>query len=356
MCTSFDTSSLRPLFRALLLAAALPQLQLPAQSISPVLAPHAREVEISLDKAFEFLLRNQRADGTFPGAYGSSAGVVALAGMSFLAAGHTPGRDKYGTFINECIDYVLAQQSEGGYILTSKGKDRGMYSHNISTLFLAEVSGMLDHERDIKVREALAKAVRVILVAQKVKKRPGHEGGWRYSPTASDSDLSASGWALLALRAARLNGAMVSEKNIDAAVGYILRCQGEDGSFGYQKAGGGSVSLSGLGVLCLTLAGYHDSPEVLKAQQNLINRYQTVPKEKQSEYALYYVTQAAFQVGGKSWEKVGDWLYRRYLPLQNPDGSWSGKTPVYSTSMIVLSLTVPYRQLPIYQRDETVDE
>jgi hypothetical protein len=29
---------------------------------------------------------------------------------------------------------------------------------------------------------------------------------------------------------------------------------------------------------------------------------------------------------------------------------------VYGTAMMTLAFTVPYRQLPIYQRDETVDE
>ncbi len=330
--------------------------QLGAQSISPVLAPHAQDVEEALDKAFEYLLRTQHPDGTFDGQYGKSAGVVALAGMSFLAAGHTPGTDRYGKFINDCIDYVLKQQNEDGYILTTGKPDKGMYSHNISTLFLAEVSGMLDPGRDVKVRAALEKAIRVILLAQDAKKRGGHEGGWRYSPKANDSDLSVSGWALMSLKAARLNGAMVPEKNIQAAIEYVKNRQGENGSLGYQGKGGGRVALSGLGILCLTLTGHIDSPEVRLAQQDLMNRYQKLPRDSHSEYGLYYVTQAAFQLGGESWEQIGDWLYRTYLPKQKEDGSWSGKTPVYSTSMIVLSLTVPYRQLPIYQRDETIDE
>ncbi|MDF3130220.1 terpene cyclase/mutase family protein [Kiritimatiellaeota bacterium B1221] len=353
---------MRPLFSrfhfslacALTLSLVIPALS--AQSISPVLAPHAQDVEAALDNAFEYLLRTQHADGSFDGQYGKSAGVVALAGMSFLAAGHTPGNDRYGSFINDCIDYVLLQQNEDGYILTSGKPDKGMYSHNISTLFLAEVSGMLDPERDVQVRGALEKAIRVILGAQDHKKRGGHEGGWRYSPKATDSDLSVSGWALMSLKAARLNGAMVPEKNIQDAITYVKNRQGENGSLGYQGKGGGRVALSGLGILCLTLTGHHDSPEVQLAQRDLMKRYQKLPKDSHSEYGLYYVTQAAFQLGGDSWEQIGDWLYRTYLPKQKEDGSWSGKTPVYSTSMILLSLTVPYRQLPIYQRDETIDE
>ena len=40
------------------------------------------------------------------------------------------------------------------------------------------------------------------------------------------------------------------------------------------------------------------------------------------------------------------------------EGDWEGTSygRVYSTSMMILAFTVPYRQLPIYQRDERVDE
>ena len=47
-----------------------------------------------------------------------------------------------------------------------------------------------------------------------------------------------------------------------------------------------------------------------------------------------------------------------HVPAVKSDGSWDSRSagPVYGTSMMVLAFTVPHRQLPIYQRDETVDE
>ena len=51
-------------------------------------------------------------------------------------------------------------------------------------------------------------------------------------------------------------------------------------------------------------------------------------------------------------------MYETYLKKQNDDGSWNSSEAgrIYGTSIMVLAFTVPYRQLPIYQRDETVDE
>jgi hypothetical protein len=51
-------------------------------------------------------------------------------------------------------------------------------------------------------------------------------------------------------------------------------------------------------------------------------------------------------------------MYATYLPKQTADGSWDSREAgrTYGTAMMVLAFSVPWRQLPIYQRDETVDE
>lgn len=53
-------------------------------------------------------------------------------------------------------------------------------------------------------------------------------------------------------------------------------------------------------------------------------------------------------------------MYETYLPQQQANGSWprhkSENCEVYATAMTILAFAVPYRQLPVYQRDETVDE
>jgi hypothetical protein len=55
---------------------------------------------------------------------------------------------------------------------------------------------------------------------------------------------------------------------------------------------------------------------------------------------------------------ITEYLYEQYTKSQNEDGSYPGHRDgiIYNTAITVLALTVPYRQLPIYQRDETVDE
>ncbi|MFM7832938.1 MAG: prenyltransferase, partial [Planctomycetaceae bacterium] len=97
------------------------------------------------------------------------------------------------------------------------GRESGhgpMYSHGIATLMLAEICGMTEGAQAEQCRQSLQQAVRLIVDAQNHRKPPEHDGGWRYQPTSSDSDLSVSAWQLLALRAARDIGCDVPGENI----------------------------------------------------------------------------------------------------------------------------------------------
>ena len=81
-------------------------------------------------------------------------------------------------------------------------------------------------------------------------------GGWRYVPHSNDCDLSHSGWASMALRSARNNGAPVPREAIDDALKYIARCSNKDGGFACQPGGGSSVAVLALSVSCRQLPIY----------------------------------------------------------------------------------------------------
>ena len=327
----------------------------------------ADAAERAIANGLEYLARTQRENGSYPGNYGESAAIPALAGMAFLAKGHLPGSEPYGEKINRAVDYVIScanmrdNVTFRGY-MGEKGNGR-MYAHSIATLFLAEASGMVDSRRQEKIDKLLPLAAKVILDAQNQNKsNPIYLGGWRYLPSSTDSDLSCSGWALMALRSARLNGAQVPPEAIEKAVLYIKRSQvASTGAFSYQGNNGNrGDTLTGAAILCLELCGKHLDPMSLKASKFLEKTYErSLPGAGQRYYGLYYTAQGLFQIGGPVWRGFAAWMYDKFVPEQRADGSWGGAgnngSDVYSTAMTVLSLTVPYRMLPIYQRDETVD-
>lgn len=328
-------------------------------ALDPVFAEWRSKADPAVENALAYLQRSQKSDGSFEGNYGDSTGVPALAGMAFLSKGHLPTEGPYTTALNRCIDFILANQNSEGLFEKGNAGSGPMYAHNISTLFLSELSGMADPERQRRIAIALPKALALILRAQAVKKDDRNRGGWRYHPGSQDSDTSCSGWALMALRSAKLNGAAIPDSAIHNAVEYLHRHQNpKDGSFGYTGSDDHAITLTGMGLLCLELCGEHGGDRTTRAADWVLRRFRELPGAQFETYGNYYNAQGMFQIGGRHWQEYANWMYATYLPKQSPDGSWESREAgrTYGTAMMVLAFTVPWRQLPIYQRDETVDE
>lgn len=331
-----------------------------AQEVAPtVFARWKDKVDPSVDRGLNYLALNQLDDGSYPGSYGNSCGIPALAGMAFLSRGHLPTEGPYADPLNKIIDFLIGRQNREGLYTGGQYGSGPMYGHNIATLFLSEVSGMVDPDRQKKINASLPRALALILRAQAVQKSSRHQGGWRYHPNSRDSDTSCSGWALMALRSAKLNGADVPDKAIADAVAYLYgNFSGKNGHFGYSSPHNSKNSLTGMGLLCLELCGEHGKPATIKAADYILESFRALEGAQFEFYGNYYNAQAMFQLGGKYWETYADWMYETYLKKQKEDGSYYSREAgqVYGTAMMTLAFTVPYRQLPIYQRDETVDE
>jgi len=325
-----------------------------ADEASDALAKQEDQSELAVDKALGFLAKQQLADGSFQAAQYKTA-VTSLSIMAFLSKGYTPGDGPYGDVINKGIDYVLSTIAKDGKLVPEQYVST--YVHAINTLMLSEVSGMVNKPLQEKIDKVLPQCLKALLTAQQVRRgNPKQQGGWRYGPTSTDSDLSCTGWALMSLRSARNNGAAVPKDAIDQAVTFIMNTKGPNGEFFYQPGGGGGVTTQ-VGLLCLELCGKHKDPACLAAGDHVLK---TLPKtygEGFFYYGLYYASQGMFQLGGTYWDNYAKFQYDLMLPKQNPDGSWplssaaeQGAGICYSTSMSVLTLSVSFRQLPIYQR------
>ena len=352
------TGPLRYLLATAIAAAiALPAATAPADEASQVLAKYSQKLDKSLDRALAYLAKNQLTDGSFRSEMSRSTGVTSLCVMAFLAKGHTPGAGPYGELIDRGIDFVLANQQPNGMLVGGTQSHGPMYSHAIATLMLSEVSGMVDPARQKKIDRALPKAVGLTLAAQKVRKSRTHQGGWRYQHTASDSDISCTGWALMSLRSARNNGAAVPKEAIDEALKFVMNCRCRDGGFGYTGPNSPGLARTGTALLCLELCGRHGNEAAVGAGDWILGNLPDRFGGGHFYYGLYYCSQAMFQLGQKYWQRWSGNMIEMMLKYQQSDGSWpmgvsseakAGTT--YSTAMGVLAMSVSYRQLPIYQR------
>lgn len=329
--------------------------------------PVQPKVKEAVDKALAWLAQTQQPDGNWQ--HGNTAGTTAvpsLAVMAFLARGHVPGQGPYGEIINKAIDYVIDSQAVEGNkkgLLAREDGNAVMYEHGIATVMLAEVIGMVDDARRARIERALALAVQVIVNGQHPDGRTkgdNDRGGWRYTPNSYDSDISCTGWQLMALRGAANSGATVPRSVMEEGLGYVKRCAVDSGGFSYQPHGGPNQARTGTGILSSVLiGGDKNAPEVLKAGEWLLNN----PPDHQVEfyyYAVYYDSQALNQLGGKYWQIVYPKLVDHLLALKQENGTFAPEGggqeadagDAYRTSMACLALCVPFRYLPLYQADK----
>lgn len=342
-----------------------------------VLSPRQWEqVDRSVDRALRWLAVNQLNGGSFRSIAPGQPGVTALCVMAFLAGGHRPGEGPYGRSINAGIDFVLACQKPNGLIcyrvpgprLTPYGAAHtSLYNHGIAGVLLGEVYGMTDQARAKRIRVAIDRAMQFTRAYQvKRKTHAVDRGGWRYyhSYDGNDSDLSMTAWHLMFLRSAKNAGFHVPGEYVDQTLEYVRRCFSErQGTFRYAIVTRQHVSraVAGCGILSLSLGGRHDTKMARKAGDWLLRhpfgRY-NVKSDERYHYALYYCTQAMFQLGGRYWSAFFPPVARTLLANQGSNGSWRPESAgedarfgnAYTTAMVVLSLTTPYQLLPIYQR------
>lgn len=326
-----------------------------ADRASHAAGPTPREIDQSIGRAIKFLAESQSNSGAWRSSNGESCAMTSLAVMAFMAAGHVPGEGPYGQKLEHGIRWVIQRQNPKGVFVSNHGHP--MYEHGICTLMLAEVSGMVSDPLAPQVRDSLQRAIAIILKAQIVPKANNHAGGWRYTPDSNDSDLSATGWQLLALRAAKDVGCDVPAESIEFAVSYVKKCaSNRAGGFTYQPGDGPTPTRTGTGILCLEICGDHHAPETLAAAAYL-KRSPLKYHDSFFFYGVYYCMVGMFQVGGDAWTDTRDHLATILLERQSQSGSWKGEQTnesnfgeTYCTSMAVLALAVEYQYLPIYQR------
>lgn len=287
----------------------------------------------------------QAADGSFGrDRYGRHVGITALACLAFMSDGHVPGRGHYGEHVERGLDFILDSCQETGLVAadTSHGP---MYGHGFATLFLGEVYGM---SQDIRVREALLKAVRLIVDSQ------NDEGGWRYHPIPREADLSVTICQIMALRSARNAGISVPGKTIDNAISYVSRSQNPDGGFRYRLTGGNSAfPRSAAGIASLYYAGVYEGDSLQRGLSYLLTqkKNKTARQFGHYYYGHYYAVQAMFLAGGRYWAEWFPWIRDQLIKTQNEEGHWrSSHGDHYGTAMALIILQVPNRLLPIFER------
>jgi hypothetical protein len=336
------------------------------------------ESEAALERGLKWLAENQGPEGNWQS---DDLGLVSMGALAFLSAGHLPDRGPYGDTVRRSLDYMIRHAQPSGLLNIAEPR-RAMYNHGLATFVLGQAYGMSD---DRRLGPILDRALTLIAQTQ------CDDGGWDYhaKPLPRGHDLSLVVMQAKALRSAVDSGLEVSPEVVEQAIHCVrehyrpkgcpadapeIEQQKHPGQFTYSKGGGhATVALAAAGVVCLQEFGQYDDWRIAKNTDVI---YKEVQKQADPEkcgksrraplnnaYALYYVGQALYQVGGEPWDdcypRLRDSLVASQIrEPENPSrhGMWqagkyvSGRPgELYMTAVGCFVLAIPNRYLPILQ-------
>ena len=323
--------------------------------------PATPTVNATADEAIERGLKGlKNLQTSRTGHIGSEgAGITAMAGMAFLAGGHTPTRGAYREVVAKALSAVIADQDKATGYLGGNGSGN-MYSHGFATLFLAECYGLAP---EMPVRRALEAAIDLIWKSQ------NNQGGWRYSPAPVDADLSVTICQVMALRAA-YNAGIGGQRSIEVmakAIEYVKKSHNGNGTFSYTLPAGGGGSGEGevpraaAGVMSLIGAGITNptdpalGPGLRFLRSNALAHLRSTAGWGHYWYGQYYVAQAMFHSPDESdWDRYWKAAVPAIVSKQSKSsGLWTesgGGGPAFASGVALVILQIPNNYLPIFQR------
>jgi hypothetical protein len=322
--------------------------------------------QAAVARGLEWLARNQRPDGSWSlaGPYSDAtpkfndceAAATAMALLAFQGDGNTHLEGKYKKNVANGWKWLLKQQDEAGCFFQNGGFNYRFYTQGQCSIAICELYAM---SNDTKFKPPAQLAINYCLRSQ------SPEGGWRYTPN-SDSDVSVTGWVVMALQSARMAGLSVPGENLQNVGKFLDSVAAHGGArYPYQKDGDVRRSMTAEALLMREYLGWKrndrrlvDGINWITSPENLIDF-----RNNRDVYYWYYATQAAFHLEGDAWNRWNA-VMRKALPEQQvlrgkEAGSWDPSKPsedqwsrnagrLYVTCLSIYMLEVYYRHMPLY--------
>lgn len=282
--------------------------------------------------------------------------ATAMALNAFLGAGHTHKSGEYQDVVKRGLAFLVKRQDKEGFFANDAPSHNQMYSQALATITVCEAYGLTS---DSELKTIAARAIKFAEWSQ------GRQKGWRYEPR-EDSDLSVTGWYMMALMTGKMAGLEPSEKVIKSVGDYLDSVQHDYGArYAYQRSEPPSLSMTAEGLLCRQYLGWPKShPALLRAiELDLLPNAPSAEEPGYSVYFWYYATQVLHHVGGKHWDAWNEKMRVAIPALQvkkepevgswNPDDDQFGASGgrLYTTCFCIYCLEVYYRHLSLYDID-----
>lgn len=328
--------------------------------------------EQAVADALDWLKRNQMKDGSWSlkGNYSDGSSIenkvsaTAMALLAFQGAGHTDRAGTHAATVAKGWRYLIRQLDADGNFVHAGGiiSQHRPYTQAQATIALCELYAMTG---DPELKPKAQAAINFCLEWQ------APEGGWRYQERI-ESDLSVSGWFLMALQSARMGQLDVPEEalvNVDRFLETVASQPMDDQNFQvgsrYQyrvsRAEKPTPTMTAEGLLCRQYRGWNqDDPRLIEGMDYLLAN--PIQWEEPDVYYWYYATQVAHHLEGDAWRNWNKDM-RQIIPENQVQrgrekGSWDPARDdngvkagrLFMTCLCTYMLEVYYRHLPIYSK------
>ncbi len=325
----------------------------------------SRETEDSVESGLRWLAQQQKSTGGWSlrgpyrdgGVSENTTAATAMALNAFLGAGYTHREGKYKDVVGLGLKYLIRRQQTNGFFADREPSRQQMYAQALATIAVTEAYGMTG---DSSLRAPAERALSFAAWSQSPLK------GWRYTPR-EDSDLSVTGWFVMALQTGRMAGLEVDEQKLQAVSKFLDTVAHEQNTrYAYTEIEPPSLSMTAEGLLCRIYLGWPRShPALVRAvADDLVPTRPSIDDREFSVYYWYYATQVLHHFGGRPWQQWNDAMKATIPALQEKDGpeagSWDPNRDMfgasggrlYTTCFHIYCLEVYYRHLAIYDIDE----
>lgn len=236
-----------------------------------------RQVRDSIERAAAYLESQQRADGSWRDYTGFPGGTSALCTLALLNS----GREVTNPKIQLALSFLRGMEAPSM-----------IYTSALQTLVFCAA----EPDKDAALIRRNADWIQSIQLKDGARK-----GGWGYAGARGDGDNSNSQYALLALHEAERVGVSVPDTVWQNAWDYWVRCQRDDGSWGYTErdSDGSTGSMTCAGIASLIICAGRISPGDAKVVNGAVQC-------------------CSEQTNTGNIERGLQWLGNKFSPVRNP--------------------------------------
>jgi hypothetical protein len=327
-----------------------------------------RRTEEAVLAGLQWLAKQQLRDGSWSllgpysdgvqGGMDNKAAATAMALLAFQGAGNTTEKGRFKTNVVRGWSWLLKELDGNGCFYHEGPIHHRFYTQGQATIAICELYGMT---QDKKYKEAAERALKYCVNGQSPL------GGWRYD-FQGDSDVSVTGWVVMAVQSAKMAGLEVSDDVFRNVERFLDKVAQHDGSrYPYRGTEQPTVTMTAEALLCRQYLGWpQDDARLVAGMEWITSPENLIDFNKgRNVYYWYYATQAAHHMEGDYWKRWND-VMREIMPRQQVQsgaerGSWDPTRPtldqwaphggrLYVTCLSIYMLEVYYRHLPIYTK------